>query len=97
MATHDGPMTLTGEIVDLMCYLDHEAAGAEHSGCASKCIGAGGPVGLLTKDHGLFLVVGNHKPINDTLAPLAAKTVTLKGKVVEKHGMKLLENAVVVN
>ena len=85
--------TLKGEVVDLMCYLDHGAKGDKHAGCAEKCIKSGGPVGLLTADDQVYLVVGVHEPINDQLAPLAAKTVTLKGKVVERNGMKMIENA----
>ncbi len=84
--------TVTGEIVDLMCYLDHGAKGDKHKGCAEKCIKSGGPVGLLSGDD-LYLVIGDHKPMNDELASKAAQTVTLKGKVVEKHGMKMIENA----
>ena len=84
--------TVKGEIVDLMCYLDHGAKGEKHKGCAEKCIKSGGPVGLVSGDD-LYLVVGDHKPMNDELAALAAQTVTLKGKVVEKHGMKMIENA----
>lgn len=85
--------TVTGEVVDLMCYLDHGAKGEKHAGCAETCIKSGGPVGLLTADNQLYLVVGEHKPMNDELAPLAAKTITLKGKVVERDGMKMIENA----
>jgi len=85
--------SVTGEVVDLMCYLDHGAKGATHASCAEKCIKSGGPVGLLTKDDKLYLVIGNHKPLNDDLAALAAKTVTIKGKVVERNGMKMIENA----
>ncbi len=84
--------TLTGEVVDLMCYLDHGAKGEKHQSCAQTCIKNGGPVGLLSNDQ-LYLVVGEHKPINDQLASKAAQTVTLKGKVVERHGMKMIENA----
>ncbi len=84
--------SVTGEIVDLMCYLDHGAKGEKHKGCAEKCIKSGGPVGLLSGDD-LYLVIGDHKPINDELSAKAAQTVTLKGKVVEKHGMKMIENA----
>lgn len=84
--------TVKGEIVDLMCYLDHGAKGEKHKGCAEKCINSGGPVGLVSGDD-VYLVIGDHKPINDQLASLAAQTVTLKGKVVEKHGMKMIENA----
>ncbi len=85
--------TLTGEVVDLMCYLDHGAKGEKHAGCAKTCISKGGPVGLLTADGTVYLVIGKHKPINDQLAEVAAQTVTLKGKVVEKNGMKMIENA----
>ena len=85
--------SVTGEVVDLMCYLDHGGKGAKHSGCAEKCIKSGGPVGLLTKDDQLYLVIGQHKPMNEDLAAHAAKTITLKGKVVERNGMKMIENA----
>ena len=85
--------TITGEVVDLMCYLDHGAKGDKHAGCAETCIKSGGPVGLLTKDNQLYLVIGDHKPMNDELASHAAKTVTLKGKVVERDGVKMIENA----
>lgn len=85
--------TIKGEVVDLMCYLDHGAKGEKHKGCATKCIESGGPVGLLTADNKLYLVIGEHQPMNKELAPKAAQTVTLKGKVVEKHGMKMIENA----
>src|SRR5512139_3001830 len=85
--------TIKGEVVDLMCYLDHGAKGEKHKGCATKCIESGGPVGLLTADDKLYLVVGDHQPMNKELAPKAAQIVTLKGKVVERHGMKMIENA----
>lgn len=85
--------TIKGEVVDLMCYLDHGAKGEKHKGCAKKCIEGGGPVGLLTADDQLYLVIGEHKPINTELAAKAAETVTLKGKVVERNGMKMIENA----
>ena len=87
--------TVKGEIVDLMCYLDHGAKGEKHKGCAERCIKAGGPVGLLSGNR-LYLVIGDHQPINDQLAPKAAQVVTLKGKVVERNGMRMIENAQLV-
>ncbi len=86
---------ITGEVVDLMCYLDHGAKGDKHQGCAETCIKSGGPVGLLSGEQ-LYLVVGDHKPMNKELAPKAAQTVTLEGKVVERNGMKMIENAKLV-
>jgi hypothetical protein len=84
---------IKGEVVDLMCYLDHGAKGEKHKGCAKKCIDSGGPVGLLTADDQLYLVIGDHQPMNKELSAKAAQTVTLKGKVVERNGMKMIENA----
>lgn len=86
---------VTGEIVDLMCYIDHSAMGQEHAGCGSKCIKGGGPVGIVENGKA-YLVVGEHQPINDKLAESCGKTVTLKGKVAERGGMVLLENAEIV-
>jgi hypothetical protein len=48
---------------------------------------------LLTKDDQLYLVIGDHQPMNEDLAPKAGKTVTLTGKVVERNGVKMIENA----
>ncbi len=89
----DATQTIKGEVVDLMCYLDHGAKGDKHKGCAKKCIESGGPVGLLTADDQLYLIIGDHAPINKELADKAAQTVTLKGKVVERNGMKMIEKA----
>jgi len=89
----DETTKVKGEVVDLMCYLDHGAKGDKHAGCAETCIKAGTPVGILTADNQLYLVVGDHKPINDRLAAYAAKTITVKGKVVERNGMKMIEDA----
>jgi len=91
----DEMSTKTGEVVDMACYLDHGASGEAHAACAQKCITNGLPVGLKTAD-GTYLLIGDHKPMNKELAALAAKTITVKGKVVTKDGIKMIENAVVV-
>jgi hypothetical protein len=88
--------TVTGEVVDMMCYVDHNAMGDGHgSSCGAKCIKNGGPVGIV--DNGkAYLVVGEHKPMNDELADSCGKTVTLKGKLVERGGIAMLENSEIV-
>jgi hypothetical protein len=86
---------VTGEVVDMMCYIDHDAKGEKHANCGEKCIKGGGPVGIVS-DGKAYLVVGAHKPMNDELAPLAGKTVTLKGKMASNGGMTMLENAEIV-
>lgn len=87
---------VTGEVVDLMCYVDHNATGDKHSACGNKCIKGGGPVGIVGSDGKAYLVVGEHKPINDQLADSCGKTITLKGKMAERGGIAMLENAEIV-
>jgi hypothetical protein len=86
---------VTGEVVDLMCYIDHNSSGDKHAACAAKCIKGGGPVGI-TSEGKIYLVVGEHKPMNDQLAEYAGKTITIKGKLAEKDGISMLENAEIV-
>jgi hypothetical protein len=86
---------VTGEVVDMMCYVDHNAMGEKHAGCAAKCIKGNGPVGIVS-DGRAYLVVGEHKPMNDKLAEFAGKTITVKGKMAERGGVAMIENAEIV-
>src|SRR5436305_4580797 len=88
--------TVTGEIVDMMCYVDHNAVGESHGqSCGAKCIKSGGPVGIVENGKA-YLVAGEHKPMNEQLAEYCGKTVTLKGKLADRGGIAMLENAEVV-
>jgi hypothetical protein len=89
-------VTLKGEVIDMACYVDHGATGEKHANCARKCIGMGLPVGIKTADGKVYMVIGDHEPMNNDLAELASKTVTLKGKLVSRDGINLLENAELV-
>lgn len=85
-----GPQTVTGEVVDLACYLGEGAMGPGHRECAEKCIRSGLPVGIKTADR-LYVAMGSeHGPANETLAPLAAKQVIAEGVVSERDGVHLI-------
>jgi len=87
---------VTGEVVDMMCYIDHNAVGEKHGqSCGAKCIKNGGPVGIVSEGKA-YLVVGEHKPINDQLAEYCGKNITLKGKLAERGGVAMIENAEIV-
>ena len=87
---------VTGEVVDMMCYVDHNAVGEKHGqSCGAKCIKNGGPVGIVS-DGKAYLVVGEHKPMNDQLAEYCGKNITLKGKLTERGGIAMIENAEIV-
>ena len=87
---------VTGEVVDMMGYVDHNAVGEKHGqSCGVMCIKNGGPVGIVS-DGKAYLVVGEHKPINDQLAEYCGKNITVKGKVAERGGIAMIENAEIV-
>src|SRR5262249_38550591 len=87
---------VTGEVVDMMCYVDHNAVGEKHGqSCGAKCVKSGGPGRIVSGDQA-YPVAGEHKPINDQLAEYCGKTVTLKGKMAERGGIAMIENAEVV-
>lgn len=89
------PATMSGEVVDMGCYVGHGAAGEKHTECAAKCIANGGPMGLLTKEGNLYLLTmahGNADPFNK-LKEMAGKQVKVSGSAHERAGMKALEVA----
>ena len=86
---------ITGEVVDMACYVDHNATGEKHADCAKKCITSGLPVGLRTDDGKVYLLIGEHKPLNSELAQYAAKKITVEGKIASRDGVNMIENAVI--
>jgi hypothetical protein len=88
-------VTVTGEVLDMSCYIDHGAMGEKHAACARKCIASGLPVGIKANDGKTYLLIGDHKPANPELADYAAKTITVKGKAVSRDGINMVENAIV--
>src|SRR5436309_2385029 len=89
-------VTVTGEVLDMACYIDHGATGEKHADCAKTCIESGLPVGIKGKDGKTYLLIGEHKPMNKELAAYAAKTITVKGKLATRDGINMIENAEIV-
>jgi hypothetical protein len=90
------PVTVTGEVVDVSCYLQLGKRGEAHVACGSKCIANGQPIGLVDKEDRLYLLmVEEHHPrrdgqleIKSVFGPLLAKTVTVSGMEVETKGYR---------
>jgi len=89
----DETVTVKGEVLDMACYLDHGAHGEKHAQCAATCIESGLPVGIKGEDGKTYLLIGEHKPLNSTLAQYAGKTITVKGKLATRDGINMIENA----
>lgn len=84
--------TISGEIVDMACYMSGEAHGAKHAKCAGMCVTGGAPMGLLTKSGDLYLVVADHADEKPYAAAkkMAGTDAKLSGKVTKKGGVQAL-------
>ena len=83
---------LTGEVVDVVCYLSHgsEGLGKGHAECGKKCILNGLPVALKVGDQLYLAALATHDPANKALAEYTGERVTVKGKVMERDGQHLI-------
>ena len=92
MANASGAQTLTGEVVDVMCYLSHgkEGLGKGHAECGKKCVQSGLPVAIKVGDQLYLAANADHTPANQALASLVGEQVTVSGIVMEKDGQHLV-------
>jgi len=59
-------ITVVGEIVDFSCYLQLGKHGEKHRGCGQKCVQNGQPIGVLTKEGTLYMLMPEeHDPRRD--------------------------------
>lgn len=87
------PKTITGEVVDVSCFLQLGKRGEAHVACGQKCVRNGQPIGVLTDGGDLYLVIPEeHHPrrdgqvsIKERFAELMAKRVRVSGMVSSYH------------
>ena len=88
--------TVTGQVVDLVCYAKNSAnTGLDHDDgrvCAIACVKwEGNPVGIVATDGKVYQFAGGLVANNNAkIAPHLAHTVTVTGDVTEKDGMMML-------
>ena len=88
-------VTLTGEVVDLSCYLQLGKKGEAHKACGAKCVANGEPAGLLTQDGKVYMLMAEqHHPRRDGQVSLAkemsdqmGQTITVSGMLVKNGGV----------
>ena len=83
---------VTGEVVDLACYLPHPdtSHGPSHRKCADVCAKKGIPIGVLTDDGQLYLLLEDHEnpKAYAQLKEKAAERVTVEGEKVTRGGVQ---------
>jgi hypothetical protein len=79
-----------GELLDLACYIGHGESGPDHADCAKECAKGGQPMGLLSADGTVYVLLADHgdsAPF-DKAKDLAGKKVEVMGEVSAKAGLK---------
>jgi hypothetical protein len=83
---------VTGEVLDMTCYIAYNLSGPDHAECARVCIRNGLPVGIKAQDGKVYLLTGEPgHSVNAELADYAAKTVTIKGRQTGRDGFAQLQ------
>ena len=91
-SAQDKSTTVTGEVLDMHCYMAMDAHGDGHKSCAAKCIQGGSPMGVLTSDGKVYLLLEDDakKDAFDEAKKHAGEQVTVTGTVSEKDGIKAM-------
>src|SRR5216110_3082578 len=78
-------VTITGEVVDLWCYLEGGDRGAAHRACATTCAKAGNPIGILDAQGNLYVTAGmkDHQPAREVLLDKMSQNVSATGTLVK--------------
>jgi hypothetical protein len=81
-------LTVTGEVVDLSCYIQLGKRGDGHKACGSKCVTNGAPVGIVTKENKVYMLVAEqHHPRRDGQLGFAKEYAEKMGTTVTISGM----------
>ncbi len=85
-------IVVTGEVLDMTCYIASNLSGPEHAECARICIRNGEPAGIKAQDGKVYLLTGEPgQSINAKLAEYAAQVVTIKGRQSVRDGFAQLQ------
>lgn len=79
---------ITGQVVDIACFVGHNSSGEKHAKCAEACARAGNPLAIFDGKQIYLPVSMNHKNPNEKLMAFIEKKVKVTGTVLEKGGIK---------
>lgn len=86
-------VTRVGEVVDFSCYLQLGKHGEKHRACGQKCVNNSQPIGLLTQDGSLYMLMPEeHDPRRDGGVDAKASASDHMGHIVEVNGTEAMVN-----
>ena len=85
-------VTVTGEVVEMWCYLEAGDRGAAKKVCATACAKAGNPMALVDDRGELFLLAGlqSHQPAQELLLDKMSERVTVTGTLVKNPKAQMI-------
>jgi hypothetical protein len=85
-------VTVTGEVVEMWCYLEAGDRGPAKKACATACAKAGNPVALVDDTGELFLLAGlqSHQPAQELLIDKMSERVTVSGTLVKNPEVQMI-------
>ena len=89
-------VTVTGEVIDSWCYLTEimYPLGTAHHQCALWCAAGGIPVGILSDEGEVYIVLkmaGDDTSVaNPALLAMQTHRITVEGQVIARDGMNYL-------
>ncbi len=88
-------VSVTGEIVDLSCYLQLGKHGEKHKPCGTKCLNSGQPIGLVTKAGMIYMLMEEeHDPRRDGQTTFRKAATDNIAKVMEVTGTETMVKGV---
>lgn len=87
-----GAQTVTGEVLDMNCFMTHSGSGKKHAKCAKQCALEGSPMGILAANGDVYLLVEDHskKKAFAAVKELAAEQVKVSGELRKRGGVQAL-------
>jgi hypothetical protein len=84
------PATITGQVIDIACFVGHNSSGEKHAKCAETCARAGNPLAIYDAGTSrIYLPISmDHKNPNEKLMPFIEKKVKVTGNLIEKAGLR---------
>lgn len=85
-------VTVTGEVVEMWCYLEAGDRGAAKKACATACAKAGNPIALVDDKGQLFVLAGlkSHQPAQELLLDKMSESVTITGTLVKNANTQMI-------
>jgi hypothetical protein len=89
-AAAQDPVTVSGEIVDLSCYLSKGSKGKRHKACAELCAKKGLPLGVLSDSGDVYLLLEDHDSPDgyEDAKKLAGEKAEVSGKKFTSGGVQ---------